>query len=215
MTNENYTIQVLAVVNGKNTKGTLTLSLDKYEFNGTQQPINWEKASCTKGTTKVGQEFLDKFFAFAKEHKSKKAVSALAPFVSASVGGKLNAKKEYKNDLEEFCYKNYEEHEFERIMQRAGLNEKMFKESGIRYSDRDEEVSEFVLKCAILPYIGQLTENPKNIGSYKTSYSTFSILENSDKIASKFEISSFEAFIDKISKKANGYHTRRFQMLRY
>ena len=51
MTNENYTIQVLAVVNGKNTKGTLTLSLDKYEFNGTQQPINWEKASCTKGTT--------------------------------------------------------------------------------------------------------------------------------------------------------------------
>lgn len=52
MTNENYTIQVLAVVNGKNTKGTLTLSLDKYEFNGTQQPINWEKASCTKGTTK-------------------------------------------------------------------------------------------------------------------------------------------------------------------
>lgn len=158
----------------------------------------------------IGQEFLDKFFAFAKEHKSKKAVSALAPFVSASVGGKLNAKKEYKNDLEEFCYKNYEEHEFERIMQRAGLNEKMFKESGIRYSDRDEEVSEFVLKCAILPYIGQLTENPKNIGSYKTSYSTFSILENSDKIASKFEISSFEAFIDKISKKANGYKKPRF-----
>ena len=61
MTNENYTIQVLAVVNGKNTKGTLTLSLDKYEFNGTQQPINWEKASCTKGTTKV------KSFIFSSE----------------------------------------------------------------------------------------------------------------------------------------------------
>ncbi len=61
MTNENYTIQVLAVVNGKNTKDTLTLSLDKYEFNGTQQPINWEKASCTKGTTKV------KSFIFSSE----------------------------------------------------------------------------------------------------------------------------------------------------
>ena len=74
----------------------------------------------------IGQEFLDKFYAFAKEHKSKKAVSALAPFVSSSVGGELNAKKEYKNDIEEFCDKNYEKHEFERIMQKAGLNGKAF-----------------------------------------------------------------------------------------
>ena len=153
----------------------------------------------------IGQEFLDKFFAFAKEHKSKKAVSALAPFVSASVGGELNAKKEYKNDLEEYCDKNYEKHEFERIMQKAGLNGKAFEKSGVKYSDRDEEVSSFVLECAILPYVGQLTEKPRNIGSYKTYYSTFSILENSDMIASKFEKASFKTFIDNISKKAGGY----------
>ena len=153
----------------------------------------------------IGQEFLDKFFAFAKEHKSKKAVSALAPFVSSSVGGELNAKKEYKNDIEEFCDKNYEKHEFERIMQKAGLNGKAFEKSGVKYSDRDEEVSSFVLECAILPYVGQLTEKPRNIGSYKTYYSTFSILENSDMIASKFEKASFETFIDNISKKAGGY----------
>ena len=153
----------------------------------------------------IGQEFLDKFFAFAKEHKSKKAVSALAPFVSASVGGELNAKKEYKNDLEEYCDKNYEKHEFERIMKKAGLNGKVFEKSGVKYSDRDEEVSSFVLECAILPYVGQLTEKPRNIGSYKTYYSTFSILENSDMIASKFEKASFKTFIDNISKKAGEY----------
>ena len=153
----------------------------------------------------IGQEFLNKFFAFAKEHKSKKAVSALAPFVSASVGGELNAKKEYKNDLEEYCDKNYEKHEFERIMRKAGLNGEAFEKSGVKYSDRDEEVSSFVLECAILPYVGQLTEKPRNIGSYKTYYSTFSILENSDMIASKFEKASFKTFIDNISKKAGGY----------
>lgn len=154
----------------------------------------------------IGQEFLDKFFAFAKEHKSKKAVSALAPFVSSSAGGELNAKKEYKNDLEEYCDKNYEKHEFERIMQKAELNRKVFENSGVKYSDRDEEVSSFVLECAILPYVGQLTEKPRNIGSYKTYYSKFSILENSDMIASKFEKASFETFIDNISEKAYGYY---------
>ena len=153
----------------------------------------------------IGQEFLDKFYAFAKEHKSKKAVPALAPFVSASVGGELNVKKEYKNDLEEYCDKNYEKHELERIMQKAGLNRKAFEKSGVKYSDRDEEVSAFVLECAILPYIGQLTEKPRNIGSYKTDYSKFIILENSDMIASEFEKTSFETFIDTISKKAGGY----------
>ena len=61
------------------------------------------------------------------------------------------------------------------------------------------------MECAILPYVGQLTEKPRNIGSYKTYYSTFSILENSDMIASKFEKASFETFIDNISKKAGGY----------
>lgn len=137
----------------------------------------------------IGQEFLDKFYAFAKEHKSKKAVSALAPFVSSSVGGELNAKKEYKNDIEEFCDKNYEKHEFERIMQKAGLNGKAFEKSGIKYSDRDEEVSSFVLECAILPYVGQLTEKPRNIGSYKTYYSTF------NGIVSKARIDGYDDFI--------------------
>lgn len=153
----------------------------------------------------IDQKFLDKFYMFAKENKSKKMVSALAPFVSDSVGGELNVKKEYKNDLEEFCDKNYEKHEFERIMKNAGLNGKDFEESGVKYSDRDEEVSAFILECAILPYIGQLVEKPREIGFYKTDYSKFAILENSDVIASKFEKISFETFIDNISKKAGAY----------
>lgn len=153
----------------------------------------------------IGQEFLDKFYIFAKERKSQNVVVALAPFVSASAGGKLNVKKEYKNDLEEFCDKNYEKHEFERIMKKAGLDRKTFEKSRVKYSGRNEMVSAFVLECAILPYIGQLAEKPKNIGSYKTNYSTFDILDNSDQIASKFEKSSFAAFIEKFSKYAGGY----------
>ncbi len=61
MANETYSVQALIVENGKNIKSTLTLTLDMYEFNGKQKPIDWEKASCSTGTTKV------KSFIFSSE----------------------------------------------------------------------------------------------------------------------------------------------------
>ena len=61
MVNETYSVPAFIVENGKNIKGTLTLSLDKYEFNGMQKSIDWEKASCATGTTKV------KTFIFSSE----------------------------------------------------------------------------------------------------------------------------------------------------
>ena len=53
MANEMYSTQALVVENGKNIKGTLVLFLDRYEFNGAQKIINWENASCTRGTSTV------------------------------------------------------------------------------------------------------------------------------------------------------------------
>ena len=53
MANEMYSVQTLVVDNGKNIKGTLVLYLDRYEFNGTEKCIDWENASCTKGTSIV------------------------------------------------------------------------------------------------------------------------------------------------------------------
>ena len=53
MGNDTYSVQTLVVENGKNVKGTLTLSIDKYEFNGAQKTINWENASTIRGTSTV------------------------------------------------------------------------------------------------------------------------------------------------------------------
>ena len=61
MANDTYSVQTLIVENGKNVKGILVLSLDKYEFNGMQKPIDWEKASCKIGTSTV------KTFIFSSE----------------------------------------------------------------------------------------------------------------------------------------------------
>lgn len=53
MLNELYSVQAMAVEYGKTIKGILVLSYDGYEFNGIKTGINWEKASCIRGTTKV------------------------------------------------------------------------------------------------------------------------------------------------------------------
>lgn len=153
----------------------------------------------------ISQEYVDKFYLFAKEVKAKNAISVLTPYVSTDLGGTINATKIYANALEEFCDKNFEKYDFERIMKKAELIEKNFEDSGVKYAVRDEAVSAFVLKCAIVPYIGQLREKPRNYGSYLSEFSEFEVLEKCDSIAQNFEKKSFLAFIDTLATLARGY----------
>ena len=53
MGSEVYFVPAIIVENGVKTKSTLILYEDKYEFNDVVKSIDWEKASCTTGTTKV------------------------------------------------------------------------------------------------------------------------------------------------------------------
>lgn len=58
MQDEVYSVKTLIVNNGKNISGLLILSSDKYKFNDSVWPINWERANCTVGTTTVKSLFL-------------------------------------------------------------------------------------------------------------------------------------------------------------
>ena len=129
----------------------------------------------------------------------------MKPFASEEAGGSLNEVKTYQNDVEEFCDANFEKHDFERIMQKSGLRDASFENSGVKYLDSGEDVSAFVLECALLPYVGQMTEKPRNIGSYKTDFSEFEILQKCDEVAARFERNSFLAFLEKLSNKGWGY----------
>ncbi len=155
---------------------------------------------------KISQELLDQFFEYAKERKAKKAISILSPFVSGNAAGETaKPVRTYRNELEEFCDKNFEKHDFERIMKKAGLKKTLFEKSSVKYAGSNKPVSDFVLQCAVLPYIGQMTERPKAIGSYKTFFIHFTIMNKCDEIASKFESASFSAFLDKLEKQANRF----------
>lgn len=153
----------------------------------------------------ISQEFIDKFYLFAKENKAEKAATVLNPFVSQEAGGSINAVRGYQNDVEKFCYENFEKHSIDRVLTKIKLDDKYFENSGVVYSDGGAPAPAFVLECAIVPYIGQLAEKPKKIGTYKTDYSRFVHIKNSDDIATSFEKKSFASFLEKLSEKAEGY----------
>ncbi len=150
----------------------------------------------------MSQEFIDRYYKFAKENKAKSTISVLKPFASSAVGGELNKEKVYADELEEYCDEQFEKHEFERILQKAKLKDKVCDNSGVKYAEKDELVPTFVLECAVVPYIGQMKEKEEN-----SIYNSFHILEDSDRIAEKFEKTSFENFLDTLSYFSKDYHT--------
>lgn len=48
-----YSVQAIAVKNGRGIIGTLVLTADGYEFNGIHTKLDWKKTACIQGTTRV------------------------------------------------------------------------------------------------------------------------------------------------------------------
>ena len=65
-------------------------------------------------------------------------------------------------------------------------------------SKSKEKASEFVVMCAIAPYLDIMKVRPKKIGSYKTDYLRVEFCKKADKIASEFDGESFLATLEKI-----------------
>lgn len=84
-----------------------------------EQAALLEEISYTDATPSLAQAI--KMKKFSNEGKlSQEVIESIMSEEKPNQKEKI--KKEYKNDIEEFCDKNYEKHEFERIMKKAGLN---------------------------------------------------------------------------------------------
>lgn len=55
-----------------------------------------------------------------------------------------------------------------------------------------------VVMCALVPYMQQLTEKPRNIGSYRGAYTHFIIDKNADRVASALDRESLEKMLDSL-----------------
>lgn len=157
----------------------------------------------------ISQELIDEFYSFARKNRMKTVIPMLEPFASGEVGGRANAVKVYQNDVEKFCDMNFAKYDFERAMKRCFLKKGAFNKSKVKYAN-GTEVSPFVLKCAILPYLEQYVTRPKIYTTYKNPYKGFLVMEKCDWVASHFDRTAFLTFLEKWFEETDEYRRPQF-----
>ena len=83
--------------------------------------------------------------------------------------------------IEEMCRKEFAASAIEASIKKAGISAKDLK--NVYFKNSKEKASEFVVMCAIAPYLDIMKERPKRIGSYKTDYLRVGFCQKADEIA--------------------------------
>lgn len=157
----------------------------------------WLRAAefCLEFKAAVSQETIDALYTAASEAKAKKAVELLSVHTALS-GGKKSSKK-VKNPIEIFCQENFSAYIFDKFLGKLKLKATAFKK--VKYKDSDVPASDFVVKCAIVPYMRQLENNkPKAISNYKKECTQLKREPLSDKVAEALDMQSLRDMLDNL-----------------
>ena len=146
-------------------------------------------------------EVVAQLYEIAVSKKAKKAVDLLKPIAGVEDAAP-KAKKASTHPIEAFCEEQFIPHYLDKISKAARLANKDFE--GVLYKDSKKKAPVFVVKCAILPYVEQMGERPKHIGSYKTDWTSTSFVENADKVAAELDQETFISVLEKIADIKNG-----------
>ena len=111
------------------------------------------------------------------------------------------------NPIEAFCLENFNPSLNETFLKKLKVSDKFFK--SVKYKDSEQLAPAFVVECAVVPYIQQLTSIPTKIGDYQKDYSSFTLSPKADKVAEAFDPESFGEMLDKLIGKdmPSVYHT--------
>lgn len=105
---------------------------------------------------------------------------------------------EENHPIEAFCDASFDKKTIESVIKKAILDPKVLHD--VKYADRDEYAPDYVVKCAIGPYIEQMVTRPKRIGEYRTDYLSLTFRESADKVAAALEPDSFREVLRKIAE---------------
>ncbi len=136
----------------------------------------------------------------------RNASSEIADFFAAATIPEITVKKEEKSavsnhPIESFCKENFNEKEINAIIKKSVPSTRHLE--NVKYKDDSGKASEFVVKCAIAPYIAQMESRPKQIGGYKKDIIRTRFEPLSDKVAEALETESFLDMLEKIAKDAD------------
>ena len=111
------------------------------------------------------------------------------------------------NPVETFCLENFNPSLYESFLKKLKVSDKYFK--SVKYKDSEELAPAFVVECAVVPYMQQLTTIPTKIGDYKKDYSSFIISAKADEVAEALDPESFGEMLEKLVGKdmPSVYHT--------
>lgn len=153
----------------------------------------------------LSQDNINTVYTMAINSKAKKAYEMLAPLATVTdVAKESKTQKKTKSavetemhPIEEMCRKEFAASAIEASIKKADISAKDLK--NVYFKNSKEKVSEFVVMCAIAPYLDIMKERPKQIGSYKTDYLGVEFCEKADKLVSEFDGESFLATLEKVA----------------
>ena len=111
------------------------------------------------------------------------------------------------NPIEVFCLENFNPSLNETLLKKLKVSDKYLK--SVKYKDSEQLAPTFVVECAVVPYIQQLTSIPTKIGDYQKDYSSFTLSPKADRVAEALDPESFGEMLDKLIGKdmPSVYHT--------
>ena len=153
---------------------------------------------------RINQDIIAELYDKAKKCKANAAANALESFVEVSSVNSTtcqdvdSAVSQAGNDdtIEAFCKEKFIPLLLEEFLNKKKVPKKHFKT--VKYKDSEDYAPEFVVKCATVPYMQQLTEVSKKIGDYKKDYPRFKIDPDADKVASALDPQSFAEMLDNL-----------------
>ena len=106
-----------------------------------------------------------------------------------------------KHPIEVFCKENFNEKEINAVIKKSVPFANRLE--NVMYKDGSGSASDFVVKCAIAPYIAQMDKRPKHIGGYKKDIIDTKFEPLADKVAEALETNSFLNMLEKIAEDAD------------
>lgn len=149
----------------------------------------------------ISDESITELYKKAKAAKVSAVVKSLEPLVKASpaetvvkASNPSDSKTKKENSIEDFCNEKFVPFLLDEFLKKKQVPKKYFKD--VKYKNSEEYASEFVIKCAVVPYMQQLTEVSKKIGDYRRDFPRFRIDPDADKVAEALDAESFREMLD-------------------
>lgn len=150
-----------------------------------------------KNLKSIPPQTIDEFYSAAVKARQKKAAGMVETFAPSSdvYFGKNPGMSETK-EIEVFCAGVYSEALMDAVLKKAAVNRKDLE--NVKYKGSDKFAPAFIVKCAIVPYMEQMGDKPRNIGSYNSDYTRCKVNEDADKVAAALDPESFGELLDKL-----------------